>query len=479
MLHLRALLPCNIRLLITMLALLISMGLLSAAPPAARRPRPAPQRAVRNALAGTVLDVTGHLIAIQVADGRTIRMVYLPGALPAGLTPGMTVIATGRPLQGAWRADSLQVTGGVAWPAPTTPPQPANRIEHILFLIQENHSFDNYFGTFPGADGIPVELRLPLHPGGPPRIPPFHFSFALGHDIDHSWQTAHAAMNNGKMDGWIFAERTLDTLGYYDGIDLPNYWEYARHFTLADRFFSSLAGPSLPNHLYTVAAQSGGIINNVQTPPAGGFNFPTMVDLLGPSRVSWKYYDGGDPEEFGLLNPLPGFKSFMNNKQLMTHLVPNAAYFRDLRNGTLPAVAWIIPNEEESEHPVADIRVGMWYVTACVNALMKSPYWRNTVLVITWDDYGGFFDHVPPPQVDAYGYGPRVPAIIVSPYARPQYIDHTQYDFTSVLRYIEDRFHLHALTPRDQRATSLAAGLDLHQTPLPPFLINEPLAPVR
>src|SRR5216684_5350608 len=143
-------------------------------------------------------------------------------------------------------------------------------------------------------------------------------------------------MDDGKMDGFIPAEKSTDTMGYYDGTDIPNYWAYAQHFTLADHFFSSLAGPSLPNHLYTVAAQSGGVVRNLSKPPTGGFNFPTMADLLGAYNVGWKYYDGANPQAFGLWNPFPGFKEFMGNQDLRKHLVGNDELFRDLRNGTLP-----------------------------------------------------------------------------------------------------------------------------------------------
>ena len=216
-------------------------------------------------------------------------------------------------------------------------------------------------------------------------------------------------MNNGRMDGFIAAERSADTMAYYDRSDLPNYWTYADHFTLCDRFFSSLAGPSLPNHLYTIAAQSGGVLNNMKKPPSGGFNFPTMAELLGRSNVTWKYYNGEDPAEFGVWSPLPGFASFMKSEELRSHIVSSTEYFQDLRGGTLPAVSWIVPNAPNSEHPPSDLGLGMWYVTDLVNALMKSPYWLNTVLVITWDDYGGFYDHVAPPQVDGYGYGPTRP----------------------------------------------------------------------
>jgi phospholipase C len=424
---------------------------------------------------GTVLDVTGHLVAVQAESNNTIRTVYVPGPVPAAVAPGKTVIARGTFSKGLIYVHQIEVTGGEAWPPPRAPRPSTDPIEHILFVIQENHTFDNYFGTYPGADGLPRGLRVPTSPGGAPTLSPFHFTSPLTHDLTHTWEAARAAMNGGKMDGFGSAEGSPSTMGYYDRSDLPNYWAYAESFTLCDRFFSSLAGPSLPNHLYTVAAQSGGVVKNLSQPPEGGFDFPTIAELLGKSDTSWRYYDGTKgPKTFGLWNPLPGFKTFMNDPSLRAHLVPNVEYFKDLRDGMLPAVAWIIPNMPESEHPPHDLQVGMWYVTDVVNALMKSPYWRHTVLVITWDDYGGFYDHLPPPEVDRYGYGPRVPTIVISPYARRGHIDHTQYDFTSVLRMIEERFELPALTSRDRHANSLLKTLDLEQQPHPPFLISAP-----
>jgi len=433
-----------------------------------------------SAVRGMVVDVTGHIIAVEAEQHRTIITLYVRDPIPPTLVPGIIIAAEGKPTKGVIEVARMRIIGGSAWREEAPPARRSGRIDHILFLIQENHSFDNYFGTYPGADGLPPGLKVPLAPGSTETTAPFHFTFELQHDIPHSWQACHEAMSRGNMDGFVAAEHTLDTLGYYDRSDLPNYWAYADSFTLADHLFSSLAGPSLPNHLYTIAAQSGGLTTNLSAPPKAGFNFPTMAGLLAQSRISWKYYDGRpQPRNFYLWNPLPGFRDFMRSPELMSHLVRSIEYFLDLRRGALPQVAWIVPNEPESEHPPGNLQLGMWYVTACVNALMKSPYWRNTLLVIAWDDYGGFYDHVPPPQVDRYGYGPRVPALIISPYARRGHIDHTQYDFTSVLRFIEERFNLPPLTARDRSANSLARSLDLAQQALEPLLITQPLETAR
>ena len=277
------------------------------------------------------------------------------------------------------------------------------------------------------------------------------------------------------MDRFVSAEHSAQTMGWYDGTDIPNYWAYARSFTLADRFFSSFMGPSLPNHLFALAADAGDVTANRMTPPAGGFGVPSLAERLESAGIPWKVYDGGStPGSFSGLNPLPGFSSLMKSSILRSRVVPATELFRDLRDGSLPAAAWIFPDPEESEHPLTDIRVGMWYVTAVVNALMKSSAWRSTVLVVSWDEYGGFYDHVAPPQVDAKGYGPRVPALIISAYSRSGLVDHTIYDFTSVLRFMEGLFGVPPLATRDAQANDIGASLDMAQPPLPRFFIAAP-----
>ncbi len=393
---------------------------------------------------------------------------------------------------------------GVSAQSPRRQPgRPAglDKVQHILWIIQENRSFDNYFGTYPGADGTPPGTCLPVRPGARRCIPPFHMPGNMPPcDLAHRWVIAHAAYDHSAMDGFVWAEGTPYTMGYYDQRDIPNYWNYARHYTLCDRFFSSLMGASLPNHLYTVAAQSGGAINNLFSireieqvlGTSGGFSFATMVNLFTQAHIAWKYYvetqpvnpagkrdllADPDPKRFSLWNPLPGFKAIRDNPAAMAHLVPLTQYFRDLRAGTLPQVAWIVPMGRDSEHPPASPQVGMWYVTRLLNALMRSPAWKSSVVFLTWDDYGGFFDHVPPPLVDAYGYGPRVPTLVISPFAKPNYISHNTYDFTSMLSFIERRFHLGHLTLRDARAAPMLDCFDFQQPPTSADVIPIPAPP--
>jgi len=386
-------------------------------------------------------------------------------------------------------------------PATAHARQLSARINHIIWIIQENRSFDNYFGTFPDAEGFPSSICLPVLPGSAKCVKPFHMSPNQPIvDLPHDWAGAHAAYDHGAMDGFVWAEGSVYTMGYLDGKDIPNYWQYARHYTLCDRFFSSINTGSLPNHLYTVAAQSGRVINNLHSireveeveDDPDGFSFASIVKILANAKISWKYYvetrstpPGADraliahlaypqPKSFTLWNPLPAFKAVRDNPEQMRHLVAQDEYFHDLQSGTLPQVSWIVPDFQDSEHPPEPAAQGMWYVTRLINALMKSPYWKDSVVFLTWDDYGGFYDHVPPPMVDAFGYGPRVPMIVISPFAKHGYISHYTYDFTSVLKFIEQRWDLPHLTPRDHHANGMTDCFSFDQTPNSSLVIPVP-----
>lgn len=339
-------------------------------------------------------------------------------------------------------------------------------------------------------------------PGSTRCVKPFHVTHAAVCDLHHEWQYAHAAWDNGRMDGFVWAEGTPYTMGYYNQKEIPNYWAYARHYVLGDRFFSSLNGPSMPNHVYTVAAQSGGLITNVCSvkyeldelksimDDKDGFSFASMVNLLAQHHISWKYYVESrgpiphladpchvyypKPKQLGLWNPLPGFKSVRDNPSLMSRIVNLNEFETDLKQGTLPAVSWLIPDFQDSEHPPSPVTQGMWHVTRLINAVMRSRYWAHTAIFLTWDDYGGFYDHVPPPQVDAYGYGPRVPLIVISPYAKHGYVTHQVGSLTSMLRFVEERFNLPYLTARDHYTSDMSDAFDFNQTPNTPLIIPVP-----
>jgi phospholipase C len=404
-------------------------------------------------------------------------------------------------------------------------------INYFIYIIQENHSFDNYFGTYPGANGIPPGTKLADRPDGPRIYKPFHLvGNAIPQDLSHSWEAARIAWNNGGMDGFVWAEWpqalryywhakpvptpepdkvkgiptptphaspphhppappppswVLNTLSYMDYTQIPNYWEYARTYVLCDYFFSSLTGPSHPNHLYAVASQAGGLVYNPVAAPdtgemPGTFIFNTLCDELQTSNIAWKFYCGavnsatGEPEPqlHTIWNPLPAFEQFQKNPALMANVVETSQFFTDIQNKALPQVCWLVPDTDESEHPPQDVTVGMQYVTGIINAVMGSSYWNQCAIILVWDDYGGFYDHVPPQQVDRYGYGPRVPALVISPYSKPGKVIHTRFDFTSVLKLIEKKFSLKPLTDRDADAKDMLDCFNFKQKALPPDIIT-------
>ena len=366
-------------------------------------------------------------------------------------------------------------------------------IEHLVVLMQENHTFDNYFGTFPGADGIPSGTCIPFDPRSADAgcLVPYHLDSHRTEDLHHGGDVAEVAMNGGAMDGFIKAQaqRNLPgelAIGYYDGTDLPLYWNLATEYVLTDRFFSSDHGGSRENHLFWVAGQAGGPM------PEDGFQFPTIFDRLQAKGVSWKFYiENYDPtinfrnptdEPKGsqiVWAPLLAFGRFLDDPALSTRVVDASEYRRDLAEGTLPAVSFMVPSGA-SEHPPGDITIGQVYGASSITALMGSSAWPRSMFLLTWDDWGGWYDHVLPPQVDADGYGFRVPGIIVSPYAKQGTIDHTTYDYASILRFIEDNWGVEPLTARDATANSIAAALDFTQAPRDAVLPSQVYpAPIR
>jgi phospholipase C len=351
-------------------------------------------------------------------------------------------------------------------------------IDHVIVLYEENRSFDNYFGTYPGANGLKDDIALPTSSGSNVMVRPFHLSSTTTRDLNHAHSAALKAYDNGAMDGFVYAEDSSLTMGYYDGNDIPYYWDYASRFVLMDNFFSSEMGPSLPNHLYLIAGQSGVLLDNSNN---FTLNFKVIMDELDARSISWKYYYnglGGYTKE-GLWNPLPAFESFMSNQSRFKNLAPNDQFLKDLDSGNLASVVWVMPKGEESEHPPNNIVVGEHYVVSLVNSIMQSKYWNSSAIFLTWDDYGGWYDHVPPPQIDSFGLGFRVPCLIISPYAKEGFIDHNQADFTSILKFIETRYSIPPLTHRDAFTSNMLEAFDFTQSPRNPLILPGPYIPDR
>ncbi len=331
-------------------------------------------------------------------------------------------------------------------------------ISQIVVVLQENHTFDNYFGTYPGADGTAGKnFLIPLTPGGSPSVGPTHSSTLTPPDLNHNWNAAHTDYDGGKMDGFVYGEGSTGTLAYFDGSDLPRYWAIADRYVLCDRYFTSAMTESAPNHLYLVAASSGGIRNDLV--PAT-LTFPPIFPQLDARGISWKVYGFTEwYERFAYVQQTPAAQA---------RFAPGSDFTSDLDAGRLADVSWIVGAPGGDEHPPADVQAGQNSVASdIVNALGTSPYWPTLAVFVTWDDYGGFYDHVPPPQVDGFGYGFRVPCLIVSPFARSGFVDHTTNDHTSILRFIENRYGLSPLTTRDAAANGFAEAFDFGSPPRP------------
>jgi phospholipase C len=393
-----------------------------------------------------------------------------------------------------WLAGSLPATASAG---------NIHSIQHVVMIMQENRSFDSYFGTFPGAEGIPggVCVPDPLHGG---CVAPFHDGQDENYGGPHTAANAATDIDGGKMDGFVgLAERgakcsstepgcspcnaseaggtgkCIDVMGYHDAREIPNYWTYAQNFVLQDHMFASSASWSLPEHLFMVSAWSAGCpnddpnpmdcTNNLEAPhtpnfelePEATFSWTDITYLLHNAGVSWRYYvfAGAEPDcesdeaitcapvirgpkTPGIWNPLPAFTDVKQDGQeediQSIDNFYNAVHSQSACG--LPNVAWVSPNGNVSEHPPTLISRGQTYVTSLINAIMRSPCWGSTAIFLSWDDWGGFYDHVVPPNVDQNGYGLRVPGIVISPYAKAGYIDRQQLGHDAYLKFIEDDF---------------------------------------
>ena len=376
-------------------------------------------------------------------------------------------------------------------------------IKHVVFIIKENRTFDNLFGRFPGANGATEGLD------GSRTRPLTQALDILPQDIKHCYECALQAWDHGKMDGFGSVSAFAELFAYtqYRRVDLPVYWRWAKDFVLGDNFFASAQGPSFPNHLYSIAATSGGAHENPiqdqdlleqrhqQTglfkswgcdalpgayvpvydseghqklvPPC--FDFTTEGDLLSRAGIPWAYFAASQDQNGYLWSAYDAVRHIREDPaEWKAHLFPVDEAMANIRDGLLPPVTWITPRFELSEHPEYSFCQGQNWTARVVDAIMASPMWKDTAIFITWDDYGGFYDHVPPPQVDGFGFGIRVPLLVISPYAKQGYVMHELGEFSSVLRFVEDNWGLTQLTHRDRDATPMLSAFDFSQPPRPP-----------
>jgi phospholipase C len=369
-------------------------------------------------------------------------------------------------------------------------------IKHFVVLMQENHSFDNYFGNYPGADGVPADTCMPVDPTGVTStecVKPFHIGGQAVVDMGHNTLVHDAEFNNGAMNGFISAfnrQRNVgnEAMGYYDDRDIPYYWNVADNYVLFDRLFTSAAGGSVWNHMFWATGSPGNLQEDALR-PEGFDDVPIIFDRLQEAGISWKFYVQNYKPEITFRNPGSGdsgsqvvwvpplnYNRYLDDPALHNRIVGMDQYYKDLSDGTLPAVSFMVP-AGASEHPPGSIQSGERFVRGLVNELMRSSAWDSSAFMWTYDDWGGWYDHVVPPAVDAYGLGFRSPALLVSPYAKQGHVDHTTLDFTSELKFIENNWGVAPLADRDRNANDITSAFDFESPARAPVLLDRSRTP--
>jgi len=367
-----------------------------------------------------------------------------------------------------------------------------HKIKHVVIIMQENRSFDEYFGTYPGAEGFPPGVCVP-DPVNGGCIAPYHDPAQNNKGGPHASAAFEGDLNGGAMNGFVAeAEQAqhcetpgtlqceTDVMGYKDASDIPNYWDYARNFVLQDHLFEPDKSWSLPQHLFLISEWSAtctsptnpfSCTNSIDGPglestnpedtlegPEPDFTWTPITYLLHNAGVSWGYFikkglqpdcaDGQErctnpprqgPATPGIWNPLPNFSTVREDRET-ENIQDTAAFLNDAQTGKLPAVSWVVPSQAVSEHPQASVETGQAYVTRLINKVMQGPDWPSTAIFLSWDDWGGFYDSVIPPYIDENGYGFRVPGLVVSPYAKQGFIDHQLLSHDAYNKFIEDDF---------------------------------------
>ena len=376
-------------------------------------------------------------------------------------------------------------------------------IHHVVIIVQENRSFDNLFYNFPGADsatsgvnshGATVALQPHTLEGGGGDPGHFHTSFQTAFE--------NGVMQRFNLEGlWGFVGSTYSQLAsdsnlvysYVPQSEIQPYWTLAQRYTLADRMFQSNGGPSYPAHQYLIAAQSGGASevptigpwgcdapanstvalidsngNDVEPGVFPCFNYATIGDELDAAHIPWRYYTPALDTTAGLFSAYDAIRHVRYGADWTNDVIsPETQVLTDIASGQLASVTWVIPSFPNSDHPLAQSNTGPAWVSAVVNAIGSSPEWNDTAILILWDDWGGWYDHVVPPQLDAMGLGFRVPLIVVSPYAKHGYVSHQQHEEASIIKFIEDNFALPSLNQADARADDLLDCFDFTQAPQP------------
>jgi phospholipase C len=393
---------------------------------------------------------------------------------------------------------SLGVCPTVAGAAPAH--TAATPIQHLVVMTQDQHSFDNYFGTRPGVDGLPAGTCVPAKAGWPtPCVKPFPVETSGLHLPLVSSDAAQAtAIDGGRMDGFVYAQNSHTdagkmAMGYYRPRDIPILSQIADQAVLFDHWFSSVPAGSVSNRLFAVSAQS--LPADLAVPSGGWGDMPFVFDSLQAAGVSWRIYvqnyepalnittAGLTAREGSQVARVPVLASarFAADHELTGHVVDLRQYYADLSDGKLPAVSYIVTTSG-TERPPANPTAGQVIDRNILNSLSESSAWSTSAFVLYYDSSGGWYDHVAPPTVNDAQLGPRVPALLVSPYAAPGTVNRSVLDSVSILMFIESNWSIPPLTGRDAGAASLASAFTFRQAPRAPALVagrNQPPPPVR
>ena len=489
----------------------------------------------RRTPAALVLAASVALVAAACSEPRAIGAAS--GEDPSGGSPSPSPSGSASPAPGSASDREL-----------TKLEQARQHIEHVIFIVQENRSFDHYFGTYPGAEGIPMTAAGTPKPCIPDPVlghcvRPYHSTNQRAKGGPHAQRHSIIDVNGGRMDGFVRAvvespiycadnrddpgcEQFLgpqgqpDVMSYHTRREIPNYWAYADHFVLQDHMFAPADSWTLPAHLFLVSAWAArcedprdpmSCESNLELPEEANiqrshedrpiWGWTDITYLLHESDVSWAYYVGDEtclfdpcPKSDSVArtaaqqNPLPWFTTVRQNRQV-ENVKGHSEYYRAAAEGTLPSVSWVMPYSGAGEHPHngEPIWKGVRHVTSIINAAMEGPDWGSTAIFLTWDDWGGFYDHVRPLRVDENGYGIRVPGLMISPWAKAGTIDSQVLSFDAYLKLIEDlflegeRLDPETLSRPDSRPTvredvrilgNLLREFDFSQEPPPPLVLD-------
>jgi phospholipase C len=384
-------------------------------------------------------------------------------------------------------------------------------IKHVIVVIQENRSFDNFFAGYPGAD---TTMKGKTHDGKTVRLKPITFARVT---LGHFYRDARKDYNDGGMNGFDLVKpsppfNNHTPYSYVERSLVQPYWDMAQQYVLLDHMFPTEMGPSFTSHLNliagttTVAKQKsvvdmatldGKVENGSCDDPQGTvtsllagdgeylkdqgpfpcFSFHTLADVLDPAGVTWKYYGSYWPSGASLWNEFNAIKAVRYGPDWKNVVKKNRVVLKDAAAGNLPQVSWVVPTMPDSDHPGAGKPYGPSWVSAVVNAIGKGPDWKTSAIIVVWDDWGGWYDNAKPPQLDYRGLGLRVPCIVISPYAKQGYVGHRQYEFGSILKTIEQIYGLPSIGTTDRRAQPMFDAFDFSQPPRPFQEINAEYSP--